>query len=320
MSGTVLIKSQELGNQTATSCCPPSSGTGGPCRPGGSQCHLAVLNAAQVCTATARPSHKAGSRPVQTETWRSGLTHPLAKRATPSRGSAGSNPAVSALEGDPAWRGNGLENRQVRKGRGSIPPPSATVTMAAVPRHYRPPRGALLSLRQTRGVPRRRAASVCSGGAVQLRQGGRHGTRQTHLPQAWMPTRRRRPLLPPTQPGIRSQTRHINSTRLRPSTPRTTRSLGTARITRPRHMLAMRATHRGRRAVGSRPRRPRPHNHTRTRTRDLQPISSRTIRAHLTPGGAPEAPKKRTPPVRSARCGLRRWPHPNRHKEGSSPS
>lgn len=101
---------------------------------------------------------------MQTETWRSGLTHPLAKRATPSRGSAGSNPAVSALEGDPAWRGNGLENREVRKGRGSTPPPSATVTMAAAPRHYRPPRGALLSLRQTRGVPRRRAACLRSFG------------------------------------------------------------------------------------------------------------------------------------------------------------
>ena len=93
--------------------------------PGGSPCRLVVHNATQAHIATARPSHKAGSRPVQTETWRSGLTHPLAKRATPSRGSAGSNPAVSALEGDPAWRGNGLENRQVRKGRGSTPPPSA---------------------------------------------------------------------------------------------------------------------------------------------------------------------------------------------------
>ena len=69
------------------------------------------------------------------------------------------------------WRGSGLENRQVRKGRGSIPPPSATVTMAAAPRHYRPPRGALLSLRQTRGVPRRRAALLASGQLGALRRG-----------------------------------------------------------------------------------------------------------------------------------------------------
>ena len=115
-----------------------------------------------------------------------------------------------------------------------------------------------------------------------------------------MPTRRRRPLLPPTQPGVRIQTRHINSTRLRPSAPRTTRSLGHARITRPRHMLAMRATHRGRQCVGSRPRRPRPHNHTRTRTRDLQPISSRPDRAP-DPRGRGLSGKTPTPPVRSLR-------------------
>ena len=129
---------------------------------------------------------------VLVETWRSGLTHPLARRATPSRGSAGSNPAVSALEGDPAWRGNGLENRQVRKGRGSIPPPSATVTMAAVPRHSRPPRGALLSLRQTRGVPRRRAAQRA------LRRGCNFGG---GMP--WSATSGRTSPLPPNWASIR---------------------------------------------------------------------------------------------------------------------
>ena len=95
------------------------------------------------------------------------------------------------------WHGSGLENRQVRKGRGSIPPPSATVTMAAVPRHSRPPRGAFLSLRQTRGVPRRRAAQrVLRRGCTTSRSGD---------PMAWSNDHQRMKQLPPDWPKRRQQ-------------------------------------------------------------------------------------------------------------------